>query len=91
MFSRRLCGDVCTVIRPAATALSICWLTVPFGKIGVKNKDLTWVNYGKVADRTPEQRQHLLRATEQRFAKLTAATPAAAPSPSPAPAAPRSR
>ncbi|MEZ0115660.1 NAD(P)H dehydrogenase (quinone) [Catenulispora sp. EB89] len=66
-----------------------------FGKIGVKN--LTWVNYDKVADRTPEQRERLLRETEARFARLSPKTlspapaPAAAPSPSPERAAPRSR
>lgn len=62
-----------------------------FGKIGVKN--LTWVNYDKVADRTPEQRRQMLTDTEARFAAMpaTAPLPAAAPSPSRAPAAPRSR
>ena len=47
-----------------------------FSKIGVKN--LTWVNYDKVADRTPEQRQQLLVDTEARFAKLGAGRRAAA-------------
>lgn len=39
-----------------------------FGKIGVKN--LTWVNYDKVTDRTPERRRQLLHDTEARFAEL---------------------
>ncbi|MEY9860847.1 putative NADPH-quinone reductase [Catenulispora sp. GAS73] len=74
-----------------------------FGKIGVQN--LTWVNYDKVADRTPEQRERLLRDTEARFAGLSPtspslsptlpptqpSSPAAVPSPSPERAAPRSR
>ncbi|MBS2552976.1 NAD(P)H-dependent oxidoreductase [Catenulispora sp. NL8] len=42
-----------------------------FGKIGVKN--LTWVNYDRVADKTPEQRRRMLLDTETRFAKLAPA------------------
>lgn len=43
-----------------------------FGKIGVR-KGLTWVNYDRVADRTLEQRQRMLRDTEKRFAALGSA------------------
>lgn len=39
-----------------------------FGKIGVKG--LTWVNYDRVTDRGPEDRQRMLRETESRFAAL---------------------
>jgi NAD(P)H dehydrogenase (quinone) len=39
-----------------------------FGKIGVKN--LKWRNYPSVTDRTPEQREQMLRATESYFANL---------------------
>ncbi|MBS2537109.1 NAD(P)H-dependent oxidoreductase [Catenulispora sp. NF23] len=46
-----------------------------FGKIGVKN--LTWVNYDRVADKTPEQRRRMLLDTETRFAKLAPARAAA--------------
>lgn len=43
-----------------------------FGKIGVKN--LQWINLDRVADRTPGQREQLLRATEARFAALAPAS-----------------
>ncbi|WP_194927405.1 NAD(P)H-dependent oxidoreductase [Catenulispora pinisilvae] len=46
-----------------------------FGKIGVKN--LTWVNYDRVTDKTPEQRRRMLLDTETRFAKLAPARTAA--------------
>ncbi|WP_435186235.1 NAD(P)H-dependent oxidoreductase [Streptomyces sp. bgisy126] len=39
-----------------------------FGKIGVGN--LRWVNFDRVAGRTPEQRRRLLDDTERRFATL---------------------
>jgi NAD(P)H dehydrogenase (quinone) len=39
-----------------------------FGKIGVKN--LRWTNYDSVTDKTAEQRDRLLRQTEQAFAAL---------------------
>ena len=46
-----------------------------FGKIGVK--DLTWVNYDRVADRTPEERARMLTDTEARFARSLNKRPAA--------------
>jgi NAD(P)H dehydrogenase (quinone) len=39
-----------------------------FAKIGVKN--LKWVNYDSVTEKTPEQREQMLRDTESRFAQL---------------------
>ncbi|MFJ3816260.1 NAD(P)H-dependent oxidoreductase [Streptomyces sp. NPDC090056] len=39
-----------------------------FGKIGVGN--LRWINFDRVAERTPEQRRRLLDDTERRFAAL---------------------
>jgi putative NADPH-quinone reductase len=39
-----------------------------FGKIGVR--DLTWVNFDRVADRPAEERRRMLRDTEARFARL---------------------
>ena len=39
-----------------------------FGKIGVKN--LTWINFASITDKTDEQRRQLLRATRRRFADL---------------------
>ncbi|MFJ7125482.1 NAD(P)H-dependent oxidoreductase [Streptomyces sp. NPDC098101] len=39
-----------------------------FGKIGVRN--LRWINFDRVAGRTPEQRGRLLADTERRFAAL---------------------
>ncbi|ANJ26052.1 NAD(P)H-dependent oxidoreductase [Agromyces aureus] len=39
-----------------------------FGKIGVKN--LRWVNFASVTEKTPEQRERMLRETEARFAAL---------------------
>ena len=55
-----------------------------FGKIGIK--DLRWVNYDRVTDRGPEDRQRMLRETEERFATLeprhpVPATVSAAPDP----------
>lgn len=44
-----------------------------FGKIGVK--DLRWINYDRVTDKTPEQREHLLHDTEARFVALASAGP----------------
>ncbi|WP_370342716.1 hypothetical protein [Catenulispora sp. MAP5-51] len=46
-----------------------------FGKIGVK--DLNWVNYDRVADRTPEERARMLTDTEARFARSVNRRPAA--------------
>lgn len=43
----------------------------PFGKIGVKN--LRWINYASITDKTPAQRQLLLDNTEGTFAALTPA------------------
>jgi NAD(P)H dehydrogenase (quinone) len=43
-----------------------------FGKIGVKN--LRWVNYAAITEKTVEQRERMLRDTEHRFASLRAAT-----------------
>jgi NAD(P)H dehydrogenase (quinone) len=40
-----------------------------FAKIGVKN--LAWRNYASITDRTPEQRQAMLDATVQYFARLS--------------------
>ncbi len=37
-----------------------------FGKIGVKN--LTWINFDRVADRSPQKRAQMLADTEARFA-----------------------
>lgn len=42
-----------------------------FGKIGVKN--LRWVNYAAITEKTAEQRERMLRDTERRFANLRAA------------------
>ncbi|KQM82562.1 NAD(P)H-dependent oxidoreductase [Agromyces sp. Leaf222] len=42
-----------------------------FGKIGVKN--LRWVNYAAITEKTVEQRERMLRDTEQRFVNLRAA------------------
>jgi NAD(P)H dehydrogenase (quinone) len=39
-----------------------------FAKIGVKN--LRWTNYASVTDKTPEQRDQMLRDTEEVFAAL---------------------
>lgn len=39
-----------------------------FGKIGIKN--LRWINFDRVADKTPDQRRQLLRDTERRFSAL---------------------
>jgi NAD(P)H dehydrogenase (quinone) len=39
-----------------------------FGKIGVRN--LTWINYDRVTQRSPEQRERMLRDAETRFAAL---------------------
>jgi hypothetical protein len=39
-----------------------------FAKIGVRN--LSWTNYASVTDKTPEQREQMLRQTETAFAKL---------------------
>lgn len=39
-----------------------------FGKIGVKN--LRWINYASVTDKTPEQRARMLDNTERDFATL---------------------
>ena len=39
-----------------------------FGKIGIRN--LKWINYDRVTERTPEQRERMLRDTEFRFATL---------------------
>ncbi|HKH07357.1 MAG TPA: NAD(P)H-dependent oxidoreductase [Agromyces sp.] len=41
-----------------------------FGKTGVKR--LKWVNYDSVTSKTAEQRERMLAATEQRFARLAA-------------------
>lgn len=41
-----------------------------FAKIGVKN--LRWTNYASITDKTPEQRENLLRQTEQAFVTLAA-------------------
>jgi NAD(P)H dehydrogenase (quinone) len=40
-----------------------------FDKIGVKN--LKWRNYASVTERTSEQREAMLGATEEHFAKLS--------------------
>ena len=40
-----------------------------FGKIGVKN--LRWINYASITDKTVEQRERLLRETEERFAAMS--------------------
>jgi len=40
-----------------------------FGKIGVKN--LRWINYAAITDKTVEQRERLLRETEERFAAMS--------------------
>jgi putative NADPH-quinone reductase len=39
-----------------------------FAKIGIRN--LKWINYDRVTERTPEQRERMLRDTESRFATL---------------------
>lgn len=39
-----------------------------FGKIGIKN--LKWINFDRIADRTAEQREQMLQAAEARFAFL---------------------
>jgi NAD(P)H dehydrogenase (quinone) len=39
-----------------------------FAKIGIRN--LRWINFDRVTERTPEQREHMLRETESRFAAL---------------------
>lgn len=39
-----------------------------FAKIGIRN--LKWINFDRVAERTPEQRERMLRDTESRFATL---------------------
>jgi putative NADPH-quinone reductase len=39
-----------------------------FAKIGVKN--LRWINYASVTDKTPEERDQMLRDTETAFASL---------------------
>jgi NAD(P)H dehydrogenase (quinone) len=39
-----------------------------FGKIGVKN--LRWMNYASVTEKSSEQRQHMLEQTERYFAAL---------------------
>jgi NAD(P)H dehydrogenase (quinone) len=44
-----------------------------FGKIGVRN--LTWVNYASITEKTPAERQRLLEATEARFAALARSQP----------------
>ncbi|MET4157062.1 NAD(P)H-dependent oxidoreductase [Agromyces sp. PvR057] len=41
-----------------------------FGKIGVRN--LRWVNHAAITEKTPEQRERMLRETEERFARLAA-------------------
>jgi NAD(P)H dehydrogenase (quinone) len=48
-----------------------------FGKIGVRN--LSWVNFASVGDRSPEQRRGMLQDTEQRFAALARRRPYPAP------------
>jgi putative NADPH-quinone reductase len=40
-----------------------------FGKIGVKN--LEWINYASITDKTVQQRERLLRETEERFAAMS--------------------
>ena len=40
-----------------------------FGKIGVKN--LRWINYAAITDKTVEERERLLRETEERFAAMS--------------------
>jgi putative NADPH-quinone reductase len=40
-----------------------------FAKIGVKN--LRWTNYASVTDKTPRQREEMLRQTEQAFAAMS--------------------
>ena len=40
-----------------------------FGKIGVKN--LRWINDAAITDKTVEQRERLLRETEERFAAMS--------------------
>jgi len=42
-----------------------------FGKIGIK--DLRWINFDRVTDKTSERRQQMLRDTEARFAALAPA------------------
>ncbi|HEY3873034.1 MAG TPA: NAD(P)H-dependent oxidoreductase [Actinocrinis sp.] len=44
-----------------------------FGKIGIR--DLRWINFDRVTDRTPEQRDRLLHDTETRFAALAKLRP----------------
>jgi hypothetical protein len=39
-----------------------------FAKIGIRN--LKWINFDRVTERTPEQREQMLRDTESRFAAL---------------------
>lgn len=48
-----------------------------FAKIGVKN--LHWTNYASVTDKTPDQRQQILRDTEKTFATLRPSTRPARP------------
>ena len=40
-----------------------------FGKIGVKN--LEWINYASITDKTVQQRERLLLETEERFAAMS--------------------
>ena len=40
-----------------------------FGKIGVKN--LQWINYASITDKTVQERERLLRETEERFAAMS--------------------
>ncbi len=44
-----------------------------FGKIGIR--DLRWINFDRVTDKTSEQRQQMLRDTESRFAALSPGAP----------------
>lgn len=39
-----------------------------FAKIGIRN--LKWINFDRVTERTPEQREHMLCDAETRFATL---------------------
>jgi NAD(P)H dehydrogenase (quinone) len=50
-----------------------------FGKIGIK--DLRWINFDRVTDKTSERRQQMLRDTEARFAALVPARAVPCPEP----------
>jgi NAD(P)H dehydrogenase (quinone) len=59
-----------------------------FGKIGIK--DLRWINFDRVTDKTSERRQQMLRDTEARFAALAPARAVPYPEPPGRQAAPDS-